>query len=246
MTEGLAFKQIERSTAAAQVADRIRQTVLGGGLRPGDRLPPEHRLAETFGVSRVVVREALKELQGAGLVDSPRRGRDGGPIVLGVPAAKAAEVLRDHLRLHEVPVSALVEFRVLVESGAARWAAQRRSETALDKMRSFVERMEEGDISWDEYHELDVAFHLGVIEASQNPCAVVVMRAIREAMSRAMIEGFRRADARNELREAMVAEHRRIYETIADGRDAEAERIVGHHILDFYGKLFPSELRLPG
>lgn len=237
------FDQIERSTTAAQVAEQIREAALDGRLKSGDRLPPEHELARRFGVSRVVIREALSQLRGAGLIASGRRGRSGGPVIAGFPTGRMAELLADHLSLQAVSIPALVEFRVLVEAGAARWAAQRRSRSQLEGMGRTVAAMEQPDVPWEAYHDLDVAFHVAVTEASGNPCAAVVMWAIREAMRRAMIEGFGRAEQREDLRREMVRQHRGIYEAIAGGREGAADDLVRRHILDFYGKLFEEVAR---
>src|SRR5439155_27160239 len=61
--------------------ERLAQSIRLGVLVDGERLPPERELAETFGVSRVTLREAIKGLRDAGLVES-RRGRGGGTFVV--------------------------------------------------------------------------------------------------------------------------------------------------------------------
>lgn len=234
-----AFGRISRSTVAAQVAEQIRRAIVEEKLRPGDRLPAQLRLAEEFGVSRAAIREALNELKGAGLVDFGRRGRDGGPVVTALASSELAHMLGTHLRLQAVSLPALVEFRTVIEVAAAGWAARRRSSSDLEKLRGLVERMERPGLSWPAYHDLDVSFHLAVAESSQNPCAALVMSAIREAMRRAMLEGFRQAERPDAVRTDVVREHREIHDAIEAGRPQRAEELVHRHILDFYSRLFP-------
>ncbi len=226
-------------TTTSRVAARLRRDILSGRFRPGEVLSTEYELARSFGVSRVVVREALKQLEGGGLVMPGRRGRSGGTRVAGFPTKKFIEMFTAFVRLQEVPLEALVEFRVWVESAAAGSAARRRSQEHLDAMRRLVEQMERPRLSWQQYHDLDVAFHLAVSRASENVCAAVVMEAAREALRRAMLAGFARAKETKRLRSDMIVQHRKIYELIADGDERVARRAVRDHITDFYGRLFP-------
>lgn len=228
-----------RGTSTAHVAAQLRRYILRGRLRPGDRLSPEHALAEAFGVSRVVIREALKQLEGGGLLQPGPRGRAGGGArVAGFPTKKFAEMFAAFVHLKAVPIPALVEFRVWVESAAARSAAERRSPEHLAAMQRIVERMERPTLNWEQYHDLDVAFHLAVSTASGNPCAAAVMEAAREALRRAMLAGFARAEDAGRIRSDMIVQHRRIFELITRGESARAERAVRDHIIDFYGRLF--------
>ena len=230
-------------TTTARVAARLRRDILSGRFRPGQLLSTEHDLALSFGVSRVVIREALKQLEGGGLVLPGRRGRRGGTQVAGFPTRKFVEMFAAFVHLQEVPLQELVEFRVWIESAAAGSAARRRSEDHLTAMRRIVEQMERTSLSWEQYHDLDVAFHLAVSRASENVCAAAVMEAAREALRRAMLAGFARAQQSERLRTGMIAQHRRIFELIANGDERGAERGVRDHILDFYGRLFPAVAR---
>src|SRR5579859_4778570 len=74
------FSPVPVRNAFEVTIERLAQSIRLGVLVEGDRLPPERELAETFGVSRVTLREAIKALRDAGLVES-RRGRGGGTFV---------------------------------------------------------------------------------------------------------------------------------------------------------------------
>lgn len=227
-------------TTTARVFARLRRDILRGRFRTGELLSTEHELARSFGVSRVVIREALKQLEGGGLVLPGRRGRRGGTRVTGFPTKKFVEMFAAFVHLQDVPIPMLVEFRVWVESAAARSAARRRSREHLAAMQAIVERMERPQLNWTQYHDLDVAFHLAVSRASENVCAAAVMEAARETLRRAMLAGFARAQETERLRSDMIVQHRHIFELITNGDDVGAERAVRDHIMDFYGRLIPA------
>lgn len=120
------FSTVPARNAFEVTVERLAQSVRLGVLVEGDRLPPERELAETFGVSRVTLREAIKALRDAGLVES-RRGRGGGTFV-AAPARESSRVVH-------APADSLEDvlaLRRVVEPGAAALAASR-TLTAADR-----------------------------------------------------------------------------------------------------------------
>jgi DNA-binding FadR family transcriptional regulator len=117
------FSPVPVRNAFEVTIERLAQSIRLGVLVEGDRLPPERELAETFGVSRVTLREAIKALRDAGLVES-RRGRGGGTFV----AAPRREPARSRDKIEEAIEHSLEDvlaLRKVVEPGAAALAASR-------------------------------------------------------------------------------------------------------------------------
>ena len=85
---GAVFCPVPVRNAFEVTVERLAQGIRLGVLTEGDRLPPERELADTFGVSRVTLREAIRALRDAGLVES-RRGRGGGTFVVAPKAGRA-------------------------------------------------------------------------------------------------------------------------------------------------------------
>ena len=116
------FDGVSRNPLYLQVAESIREAIIAGTLSPGDALPTERDLSESFGVSRASVREALRALQAQGLVvvdrltvaHGGRRGR----------GAHARDAMVTLLRLNGVGVDDLMEFRSQLEGGALAAAAR--------------------------------------------------------------------------------------------------------------------------
>ena len=188
MSEHANLGPIRQIAAHELVLDQLRRSMDAGQFRPGDRLPSERDLAEMLDVSRTVVRAAVAVLEREGRI-SVRRGRGGGFLVLE-PTYDPAEARRE-LKQNKVAVRDAFDFRVVVESGAARLAAQRRRAADLPKLADLVTRMDEAikagreesasSTHVTEFQRLDSAFHLGIAEASRNQQLV---NAVAQARSR--------------------------------------------------------------
>ncbi|HLY33644.1 MAG TPA: GntR family transcriptional regulator [Jatrophihabitantaceae bacterium] len=125
------FAPVPVRNAFEVTVERLAQSIRLGVLADGIRLPPERELADTFGVSRVTLREAIKALRDAGLVES-RRGRGGGTFVVAPvsrPGGRRAAA-RFGTRLHSIDDA--LDLRRVVEPGAAALAATR-TLTAADR-----------------------------------------------------------------------------------------------------------------
>jgi DNA-binding FadR family transcriptional regulator len=153
------------------VLDQVRRAIQLGRFGPGDRLPPERELAQQLGVSRMTVREAMRVLQGEGLVEI-RRGRNGGATVTGRDLSRAE--IKRQLRGRLAELEAVVEFRLIVEPAAARLAAERRTVRDVNALRSHVETMNElvsepaGPSTPSRFFAVDSEFHHRIAEASRN------------------------------------------------------------------------------
>ncbi|MBK0418907.1 FadR family transcriptional regulator [Leucobacter sp. CSA1] len=202
----------------------LERLILEGKLEPGERLPAERDLAAHLGVSRVSIRDALRELENRGLIDR-RPGR--GTIVLrpGERANLPDEVLGvvSSLRpeLHDI-----MELRAIIEPPTARITAHRATPRDLAQLRELVEAMEV-DVSKERYAELDRAFHQAIAQYAHNPLLSLITEqiALQIAPSRA-----NRYQTRARRSASSVA-HRRIYEAIAAGDGDLAEREARDHVL---------------
>ena len=202
------------------VLDQVRRAIQLGRFGPGDRLPPERELAQQLGVSRTTVREAMRVLQGEGLVEI-RRGRTGGAIVIAQDISRP-EVKRQ-LRWRLAELEAVVEFRLVVEPAAARLAAERRTAGDLGALRRLVESMNEqvsepgGPSTPSRFFRLDSEFHDRIAETAGND---MLSKAVADARAQlfAPIGGIflslhpHANDLHGELLEAIDAQHAEVAE----------------------------------
>jgi DNA-binding FadR family transcriptional regulator len=203
------------------LAETLRTRISKGEFTPGDRLPSEAVLSETYGVSRTVIREAIASLRADGLVE-PRQGS--GVYVLEARQTDVAPFQNvDFDRVSSVVE--LLELRTAVESEAAALAAIRRSpsqeEHMLECLRAFM-TANQGERSASQE---DFALHLAIADASNNPRFGELLRLLganvipRKALRP---EGTQQRIDTNYL-SRIAEEHQRIVDAILDG-DAERAR----------------------
>lgn len=211
-----------------EVARRLRESILGGTLAAGDRLPTEAELCSRFGVSRSTVREALRLLGSQKLVTTTR-GVSGGTFVAHLDPADVTEMLHDSIRMlaqtHGCTISELLETRTLLEVTGASLAAERRNPAQLDALRASV-RGGVSAIPARQIIALNRAFHHGILEATGNRLlhlltepVFVVIDSIHPA------EGYH-----NEYWELVMQDHADIFAAIEARDSVEAGRRMQDHL----------------
>ncbi|RST17853.1 FadR family transcriptional regulator [Streptomyces sp. WAC05374] len=161
----MALKAAGRTSLVDAVVEQLRAQLTDGAWAVGDRIPTEHDLAEQLGVGRNTVREAVRVLVHAGLLES-RQGN--GTFVRST--ADPAAVLRTVRAAGALDV---LELRIALETEAARLAALRRDTHDLLRLRAALATLrEEGDRDAD----ADLAFHRAVVEATHNAAFTEVYR----------------------------------------------------------------------
>src|SRR2546426_762804 len=134
------YTPIRPSKLYEQIAEQIKQRILSGELRTGDRLPTENESAEQFGASRTAVREAMKTLAQQGLIDT-RPGR--GAMVINATAQAMRHSLELLMRVEHAGGSAdLVEVREMLEPEIAALAARRATQDQMTAMQEAVRAMD--------------------------------------------------------------------------------------------------------
>jgi GntR family galactonate operon transcriptional repressor len=159
----------QRGRRADAVVDHLIELIVSGGIQPDQLLPVESALCEAFGVSRTVVREAIKSLEAKGLL----RARQGvGTLVSGQeswnlldPAVLAAIVRNDER--YDV-LDQLIEVRTSLESSMAREAARKATRTDAADLRDLMTQLDAAVREPDLLDDVDVAFHERIMLASGN------------------------------------------------------------------------------
>ena len=216
--------QVDRiAPAYEQVGGQLRELIISGELSVGDKLPSEIELGEMFGVSRLTVREALKGLKSEGLLRTTR-GVKGGSFVSQPVAEDVAMRLETGIGLLSaadvVSVQDILEARAVVELPAARFAAQRRTDEQLERLRQSVAEEQEVSSGFDRR----LRFHEIVVEAAGNPMLTILGRPVH----RPLRTRFLRDRAEPDFWRDVHADHAAITAAIAakDGDGAsEAMRI---------------------
>jgi GntR family transcriptional regulator, transcriptional repressor for pyruvate dehydrogenase complex len=174
MRPGL-FASVQHSSTADEVIRQVEWLILQGVLRPGDRLPAERELSLQLGVSRPVLRDALKDLETRGLILS-RHG--GGTFVADVISDVFTEPVMDLIASHRRAIDDYLDYRKEIEAVAAGMAAERATNADLAMLSSVIETMRSAHKTGDftEEAKADVEFHNTVSEIAHN---IVLLHTLR-------------------------------------------------------------------
>lgn len=217
--------KIARGTLADQVTERLLEYIEGQHLKPGDLLPSESSLAASFGVSRPVVREALKNLEGKGVIEIVN-GK--GALVRPIDSDPLRMFFQRAMQMERSTMLELMEIRKGLEVQAVMLAAQRRDETDLRAIRQVVQAMREHMQEVDIYTRLDVDFHLRIATASHNTMMVYLIDSIRDALRSTVAAGLQ-SRGRDLHIEAVQRTHELLVDTLEKGDVEESMRVMTHH-----------------
>jgi DNA-binding FadR family transcriptional regulator len=213
-------------TLGSQIANKLLNKIRSDGLTPGTRLPSEQAMATHFGVSRVVLREAIAQLKADGLLTT-RKGS--GTFVSKVALPQAAQ--GDPLLERSVEsLLNLIEVRRGLESETAALAAARHTPGHLAKIEHAFRRIDEAMAGGSDGVEEDVQFHLAIAAATGNPYWVkfgeMFAQQIRLAIKVTRANEGLRADFEIQVRE----EHEKILSAIASGDPERARLAASEHM----------------
>lgn len=217
------------------LVDDIEAGLRSGRFKIGDQLPGERILAETYGISRASVREAMRLLDAMGVLRSSNRsGPKSGSVIVSEPSAGLSATLRLHIASSRLPVEEIVEARILLETWAARTAALHDDPAGIQRARELLEAMDAPDIDPETFHALDAEFHLALSAMGGN----TVIETIMESLS-GSIRGYLK-DALDALGqwpmvlEQLRAHHHGIFDAV-EAKDAErAAELLRSHIAWLY------------
>ncbi|MGB6104103.1 MAG: FadR/GntR family transcriptional regulator [Pusillimonas sp.] len=206
---------------AAQLSADLGDRIARGELKPGDKLPSEHEMVASYGVSRTVVREAVSSLKSAGLVSA----RQGVGVFVLAPSG-AATFCIDAQELDTVKeIISLLELRISLESEAAALAATRRSDEQIASLRDALQAMTRGIDANEDAADLDFRFHQEIAQATGNRYFMDLFSYLgMVAIPRTRIGMFKAdTDARTAYLQNVNREHHAIFQAIVN-KDSDGAR----------------------
>jgi GntR family transcriptional repressor for pyruvate dehydrogenase complex len=222
-----------RSTLLADRVYHLLLTRISNGDYPADqRLPSEHDLAEQFQVSRPIVRDALERLRADDLIYS-RQGA--GSFVRVRPMQRTigfspVETIADIQRCYE--------FRLTIEPDAAFYAAKRRNDAIIERIRTVVDLLSDATRQHLHREDADFAFHLAVSEGSNNHYYLSSMQALKDHIAVGMkLHGAALMGPSPGL-QRVFDEHNAIFEAIRLGEAEAARERMRLHLEESRARLF--------
>jgi GntR family transcriptional regulator, transcriptional repressor for pyruvate dehydrogenase complex len=206
------------------VTQAILEMIASGDLKPGDTLPPERELGIQFGVSRTVIREAVRALKGKGLLDV-RSGS--GVRIVAVDESTVRESMRHFVHGSMVDYSKVDEVRRVLEVAAAGIAAERATPDDMERIDETLRRFDDAGPDLEETVRIDVEFHRAVAAATHNELFLVLHDSIGEMLFEVRRRNLSRGAGERELVATM---HRRIRDAVAAHDVAGAQRAMADHL----------------
>ncbi|OAH09831.1 FadR/GntR family transcriptional regulator [Streptomyces jeddahensis] len=215
-----ALRPMAKPRLYEQVLERLRRYVAEGGLKAGDRLPPERDLAQRLGVSRASVKQAIVVLEVQGLVEV----RHGGGTYLVRDSLDAEPVERLVERRRRLPD--VLEAREALETKLAELAAERRTDEDLAALRSALSHMAD-EIAQDAYGvEGDRLFHAAVTAAAHSSLLAEFMRSIADQITESRNESLRQPGRPNRS----LTQHQAILRAIEAQQPKQAAAAMRRHV----------------
>jgi GntR family transcriptional regulator, transcriptional repressor for pyruvate dehydrogenase complex len=215
------FRAVTSQTLTKAAADHIRGLIHRGEFGPGDRLPAERELTEQLGVARFSLREALKILQDDGYVQV-RRGALGGTYITELQ--QPVERWRVRMRTQSGEFDDIIDFRIALETDAARLAAMRRDQSDLAALHTAIKKLGQVD-GRAAFRLTDAQFHGALARAARN------IR-LENAIETARGELFSPHDLLPFVDpvEESAQDHQQIYQAVRDGDPDVAAAVMRDHI----------------
>ncbi|MBN2580642.1 MAG: FadR family transcriptional regulator [Pirellulales bacterium] len=213
--------KIRRKRLSEELTAKLRKYIIDHDLRPGDPLLTEREMVERFGVSHTVVREATKALDFLGIIDvAPRRGM----VLDKFDFDRVSDYFGFHFALSDYPKDQLLKSRAVIETGALSYTmdAMKNNPTLYPRLLALADSAPEVDQVNESWIEYDIAFHRGLVEASDlGPLASFC------DLLQAFFHQFH--EAMGEFRQGKE-EHRRIVEALHDQKLETAVGLLRHHL----------------
>jgi GntR family transcriptional regulator, transcriptional repressor for pyruvate dehydrogenase complex len=227
------FQKVDRLRYSEQVGRQIQALIEREHLLPGDQLPSERQLCVSFGVSRTVIREAVKGLAQIGLV-TVEIGR--GTFVAQPNARQVSESLALWARVGDHPFENLIEVRRALEIEIAGLAAERAQPADLERLREALDKMECSLADLDVYIQADNQFHQALAQATQNDLFLILQNSIVDLLQGSRVQIFHTPGAPGRGQ----AHHHAIYHAVECHNAASARDQMRLHLQQIKTELIPS------
>lgn len=219
--------KLNRMTLVEQVAEGLMQLIEANKLEPGDSLLSTTSLVSHFGVSRPVVREALKLLEAKGVIEVANGKK---PTIKPISTEPLLVFFDRIVKIEHEALKEFMEVRQGLEIQSARLAAERRKPEHVEQLKQIVQAMRQNLDDFEAFVELDVSVHLLIAEASHNTMLLRLIKSIRETLRTTVWEGYRRRT------KAQIEYTQQLHETIVagieEGDPEKAGEAMANHFKD--------------
>lgn len=218
------FQKFTRENISEKIIEHVKEQIINGKLRPGDRLPAEETLARQMGVGRGTIREALRVLAYVGFLER----RKNGTYVSDRGAKSESEKAIDRAIQQYSGYMEIIELRRIVEPELAALAAARATPKHIAEIGEHYRRMLSEQNRTERFIEDDNRFHRMIFAAAGNRLFQKIMGTVQEVMKDSQAQVIRNS----RIMPRSLEFHRRLYEAIRKSDPEGARRIMSEHVGD--------------
>lgn len=214
---------IRKERVSDQIKTILKQAILDGFFKPGDKFPPELEIAAKYRVSKASAREALREMESEGLI-LKKRGAFGGSFVAAPGPEKIMDVVTNAYLFGDITASDLAELRRVLEPGLAAMAAERRTEEDLAAMAACIDKVARSIENGTPDQTLAISFHCLIADACHNPFISALMASLVHVFQQVLAKTPDLETARQDL-----VYNRLFYACIRDRDKQRAAEVMADH-----------------
>jgi GntR family transcriptional repressor for pyruvate dehydrogenase complex len=222
------FIPIKQQRLSEEVYRQLKESILSGRYKPGDRLPSEKSFCEAFGVGRPVIREALRFLENSGLI-SVRAGAGGGAFVKRIDSSILTNTFEGIVKLDGVSMRELAEARIALEMGALPLVIERMGGDDIKALEDNVNEAKES-IEKGIRAKRNLAFHVLLVKSSGNQLLIKIGEALFDLMDKLLV----RYPYSVERSRIVLEEHRVMIEALKAGDKEKVRKLMLKHIGDTF------------
>jgi GntR family transcriptional repressor for pyruvate dehydrogenase complex len=222
------FKPIKVRKISEEIVDQIKGVIIEGKLKPGEKIPPERELIKQLGVSRISIREALKNLENQGFIDI-RQGN--GSFVRSIVTDRVKDPLNIMIRENVEKIFELADVRKELEAWSAYHAAQRATESEIEALGKITREMEKYlRKEKTPPAKLDADFHLTISQSSHNTVQAHLIFTIYDVFSEYFTFLIENICFNRKYYQAIYEQHVNIYKAIKQHKPEESRGNILEHL----------------
>lgn len=232
----------QKETVSSKIMHQIETLIADGSLHPGEKIPSERQLCKRLNSSRPVIREAIKELRGRGIIYTVH-GK-GSFVNSFIDNSSTTNALNNIYEDQPRMLFDLLEVRELLEGQAARLAAERGSEKDLYNITKAFNTMSvayEDNVDVIDAANYDHDFHRSIYNASHNLILIHTLQNLMQLVHNSVIVSVSNLYHHDRSKQQIQAYHRLIYNAIIDRKPDAAERAAMDHIKDIKDRILDIE-----
>ena len=219
------FKPLDTQRAFEKISNQIKNLILSGELKPGDKLPSEREIAAQFRTGRMVVREALRILEQSDLIYI-KQGSDGGAYIKELDTKHIANSFSDAIQRSDLTVEKLIEVRSGIEKAVIALAIERMSDQEIESLLQNINKADEMINHQTTAAEQHIDFHLLLAKGSKNQLYEMIIESLM-TITHTFVETL--TEHAMPLKEH-IKKHLEIYNAIKERDVIKAQEKIEEHI----------------